>query len=55
MPAETVHARFSHWATVEQVDADSCRLLLSTDSLDWPAMMLGALQTDFRVVRPPNF
>lgn len=36
---------------LRQANADTCWLLLSTDLLDWLAMMLRSLQADFRVVR----
>ena len=31
-----------------------CRLRMTTDSLDWPAMALGSVGVDFEVVSPPE-
>jgi predicted DNA-binding transcriptional regulator YafY len=42
------------WGTVEALDAASCRLTMNVDSLDWPAMVLAAVEADFVVVRPPE-
>jgi predicted DNA-binding transcriptional regulator YafY len=53
-PAARVRSRFARWSTVEEVDATHCRLLMTTDSLDWPAMVLGSLGADFRVLGPPE-
>ncbi|MEU9078931.1 YafY family protein [Kitasatospora sp. NPDC048538] len=51
-PAETVRAHVGRWGTVEEVDAGHCRLLMTADSLDWPAMALGSLGAEFRVTAP---
>jgi predicted DNA-binding transcriptional regulator YafY len=53
-PAAVVAARLGRWATVEAIDAGRCRLRMSSDSLDWPAMALGATGADFEVVSPPE-
>ncbi|MFJ9694340.1 helix-turn-helix transcriptional regulator [Kitasatospora sp. NPDC101183] len=53
-PAERVRASIDRWGTVEALAPDRCRLLMAADSLDWPAMALGALGADFEVVRPPE-
>ena len=53
-PATTVRERIGRWGTVEEVDAGRCRLRMTADSLDWPAMALGMLDADFRVVAPPE-
>ncbi|MEE6263124.1 helix-turn-helix transcriptional regulator [Plantactinospora sonchi] len=52
-PAARVRTEFDRWGTVEEVDPDRCRLRMSTDNLDWPVMMLGALGAEFEVVSPP--
>ncbi|MFI2609177.1 helix-turn-helix transcriptional regulator [Kitasatospora sp. NPDC018619] len=51
-PAEEVRARLGRWATVEPVTPDRCRLRMTADSLDWPAMALGSLGAEFRVLAP---
>ncbi|GAA3188097.1 MULTISPECIES: helix-turn-helix transcriptional regulator [Streptomyces] len=53
-PAETVRARVGRWGTVEEMDGGRCRVVLTADALDWPAMVLGTLGADFRVVGPPE-
>lgn len=53
-PAELVQSRLGRWASVEPIDATQCRLLMQTDSLEWPAFALGAVRADFEVIRPPE-
>ncbi|MFL6141541.1 MAG: helix-turn-helix transcriptional regulator [Labedaea sp.] len=53
-PAAIVRDRIGRWWTVEDIDADHCRIHMTTDSLDWPAMALGVLDADFHVVHPPE-
>jgi len=53
-PAADVRRRLGRWATVEEVDAEHCRMRMTTDSLDWAAMALGTLGADFRVLNPPE-
>ena len=52
---DAVRAAIGPWGTVEQVDGDRCRLLMTIDSLDWPAFAVGAVRADFEVVGPPEF
>jgi predicted DNA-binding transcriptional regulator YafY len=40
------------WATVEEVDEATCRVRMTVENLDWPALTLGAIGADFEVVRP---
>jgi predicted DNA-binding transcriptional regulator YafY len=53
-PAVTARERIGRWCTVEEVDAEHCRIRMTTDSLDWPTMALGTLGADFRIVDPPE-
>ncbi|MCM2579270.1 helix-turn-helix transcriptional regulator [Streptomyces meridianus] len=53
-PAAVVRDRIGRWSTVEEVDAEHCRMRMTTDSLDWPVMALGVLDADFRVLGPPE-
>ena len=53
-PADQVREKLGQWATVEGLDADSCRLRMTVDSLDWPAFALGAMGADFTVESPPE-
>src|SRR4029079_1358634 len=51
-PATTVRDRIGRWVTVEEVDDRRCRLRMTTDSLDWALLALGATGADFAVVGP---
>jgi predicted DNA-binding transcriptional regulator YafY len=53
-PAETVRARLGQWASVEDVDERSCRLRMTVENLDWPALALGTVGAEFEVIRPPE-
>ncbi|TYB94955.1 YafY family transcriptional regulator [Micromonospora sp. WP24] len=53
-PAAAVRSRIGRWSRVEEVDAEHCRVFMTADSLDWPAMALGTLDADFRVLDPPE-
>jgi predicted DNA-binding transcriptional regulator YafY len=53
-PAATVRERIGRWSTVEEVDAEHCRVRMTADSLDWPTMALGVLGADFNVLDPPE-
>jgi predicted DNA-binding transcriptional regulator YafY len=51
-PVETVAARVGRWATIEATSEYQCRLSMSTDSLDWPAITLGVTGAEFEVIAP---
>jgi len=53
-PAATVRERIGRWATVEDTGDGRCRVLMTTDSLDWPTMALGSVGAEFRVLGPPE-
>ncbi|MEU4668129.1 YafY family protein [Amycolatopsis sp. NPDC023774] len=53
-PATTVRERIGQWSTVEELDPGRCRVLMTADSLDWPALALGVVGADFHVVTPPD-
>ena len=53
LPADAVEADLGRWATVLP-DGDGCRVLMPTDSLDWPLMVLARLEADFTVEGPPE-
>jgi predicted DNA-binding transcriptional regulator YafY len=53
-PAADVERVVSRWGTVEATGDVSCRLLMSVDSLEWPAFVLATVGADFHVVRPPE-
>ncbi|SDU33705.1 helix-turn-helix transcriptional regulator [Jiangella alkaliphila] len=51
-PVGDVNAQMWGWGTVEAIDDGSCRLTMNVDSLDWPALALGAIGAEFDVVEP---
>jgi predicted DNA-binding transcriptional regulator YafY len=53
-PAVDVRQRIGQWCTVEDVGATRCRVRMTGDSLDWPAVALGMAGADFQVVCPPE-
>ncbi|MET9178574.1 YafY family protein [Kitasatospora aureofaciens] len=53
-PADHVRAHVGRWGEVEEVAATRCRLRMTADSLDWPAMALGSLAADFQIIHPPE-
>ncbi|MGW6334295.1 helix-turn-helix transcriptional regulator [Nocardia rhamnosiphila] len=53
-PAESVRQRLGRWGSVKAIDAGRCRIAMTTDSLDWPALTLGSLDAEFQVLQPPE-
>jgi predicted DNA-binding transcriptional regulator YafY len=53
-PAATVRDRIGRWATIDEVDPQRCRIHMSADSLDWPTLALGTLDSTFHIVHPPE-
>lgn len=51
-PAERVRSVVAQWGSVEEIDDQRSELRMSVDSLDWPAMVLGAVGADFEVLEP---
>ncbi len=51
--ARVVEEYVGRWATVEP-DGDGCVLAMSTDTLDWPLMVLAHLDHDFTIECPPE-
>ena len=51
-PAAEVHAVMGRWGEVEELGADRCRMTMSTDTLDWPVLVLANLDRDFEVEEP---
>ncbi|GHF12677.1 DeoR family transcriptional regulator [Amycolatopsis deserti] len=52
IPAAAARERIGRWATIEEVNAGRCRVRMTAASLDWPALALGSLGANFRVVEP---
>jgi predicted DNA-binding transcriptional regulator YafY len=53
-PAALVHERIGRWCTVEEIDATTCLLRMTTDSLDWAVLALGATGAGIEVRSPPE-
>lgn len=51
-PAAEVHAVMGRWGEVEPLGEQACRMTMSTDSLDWPVLVLANLDRDFEVEGP---
>ena len=54
-PADVVRARIGRWATVTETGAESCRVEMTADQFEWPAMAVGTLGAEFSVVEPAEF
>ncbi|HYJ75683.1 MAG TPA: YafY family protein [Kineosporiaceae bacterium] len=53
-PADGVRRTIGTWATVEPLDGDRCRVLMTGDDLAWPTLGLVMLEAEFTVLRPPE-
>lgn len=51
-PASAIRGVVGQWTDLDEVDADRCRLRMTVDNLDWPALTLGALRAEFDIVGP---
>ncbi|MEH1166051.1 YafY family protein [Micromonospora sp. CPCC 205539] len=54
-PSEQVRQAVGRWGTIEPVDQGSCRLTMTSTSLDWPTQALGNVGAEFEVLEPPEF
>ncbi|WP_322936892.1 helix-turn-helix transcriptional regulator [Nocardioides bizhenqiangii] len=50
--ADEVEALMGRWGSVEPISDTECRMLLNTDTLDWPVMILANLDCPFTVEGP---
>ena len=53
-PAAVVRERIGRWASVSEMGAGRCRVLMTADALEWPVMGLGMVGADFQVISPPE-
>lgn len=51
-PAEEVEALMRRWGSVEPIADGECRMVLNTDTFDWPVMILANLDCAFTVEGP---
>jgi predicted DNA-binding transcriptional regulator YafY len=52
---DAIRDRVGPWATVEPAGDGACLMRMRTDTLDWPAMVLGNAGAEFSVLDPPEF
>lgn len=50
--AEVVRARIGRWASIAECGPQRCRVEMTADQLQWPAMALGVLGVEFVVLEP---
>ena len=50
----TARAAVGRWGTVEVLNEARTVLRMQSDSLDWPALVLGSIGADFTVLSPPE-
>jgi predicted DNA-binding transcriptional regulator YafY len=53
-PADAVRERIGQWSVVRDAGDGRCRVTMTTDSLSWAVIGLGAVGADFRVLSPPG-
>ena len=53
-PAGVVRDRIGRWGSLEDLGPDRCRLLMTSDSLDWPLVALSRIGAEFDVASPPE-
>jgi predicted DNA-binding transcriptional regulator YafY len=51
-PAATVSGWFGDWAQVEPCGGEACRVRMAADALDWPLMILAALDAEVEIHEP---
>lgn len=52
VPAATAQAAVGRWARIEPIGPDRCRMVMDTDSLDWPVLVLAGLDCAFTIEGP---
>jgi len=52
--AATVSDWLGDWAQVEPLGDEACRVRMAADALDWPVMILAALDAEIEVHEPPE-
>jgi len=52
LPVAVARDRIGRWAQLTEDGPDRCRLGMETDSLDWAALVLGAVRAEFTVLAP---
>ncbi|MET7337100.1 YafY family protein [Nonomuraea sp. NPDC005650] len=54
-PATRVRQAVGQWGTIEPLNHDTCRITMTSASLDWPTQALGNVGAEFEVLGPPEF
>lgn len=53
-PSAVIRQRIGKWAEIAEEGPARCRVTMTPENLDWPAMALGVVGADFQVIHPPE-
>ncbi|MFD3506730.1 helix-turn-helix transcriptional regulator [Nocardia sp. NPDC058666] len=53
-PTTEVHTRVGRWCTITPLPANRTHIEMTVDNLDWPILLLGKVEAEFRVLGPPE-
>ncbi|MGV9386547.1 helix-turn-helix transcriptional regulator [Nonomuraea sp. NPDC003707] len=54
-PETRVRQAIGQWGTIEPLSQSTCRITMTSTSLDWPTQALGNVGAEFEVLGPPEF
>ena len=54
-PGDMVREKVGNWGVVDDLDGQRCRLRMTPDAFNWPAMGLGVIGAEFEIIHPPEF
>ncbi|MEV4365020.1 YafY family protein [Nonomuraea sp. NPDC049625] len=54
-PEARVRQAIGQWGTIEPLSQSTCRITMTSTSLDWPTQALGNVGAEFEVLGPPEF
>ena len=53
-PSAVIRQRIGKWAEIAEEGPTRCRVTMTSENLDWPAIALGVAGADFQVIDPPE-
>lgn len=53
-PSAVIRQRIGKWAEIAEEGPARCRVTMTPENLDWPAIALGVAGADFQVIGPPE-
>lgn len=53
-PSAVIRQRIGKWAEIAEEGPARCRVTMTSENLDWPAIALGVAGADFQVIDPPE-